>query len=282
MSLTYANPSMEDLKYSRMTLKGSFQPDRALEAARLTVVLDMDETLVHTVTDYTSCLVKTDGRKQTIQPSEFNRQDPKSTMTVFYRPFVVPFLRALKRMQCEIIVFTTGTQTYTDAILDVLDPNHELIDNRLYRQHASGHPLRSNVLCKNLDLLGRDLSHCLLIDDTPDTFCLHPANGWAIAPYGKKLIMSDIGTILSKGNVEDFRRFCPPAILDRVNGGHPIALASSKLVVGCAREDFALLNALSLVKELFKSGMSVPAFTLYHKKQIRRALLSHSDSLYCP
>eukprot|EP01055_Gregarina_sp_Pseudo9_P000199 Gregarina_sp_Pseudo_9__198@NODE_112_length_4197_cov_53_172439_g104_i0_p1_GENE_NODE_112_length_4197_cov_53_172439_g104_i0NODE_112_length_4197_cov_53_172439_g104_i0_p1_ORF_typecomplete_len417_score26_61NIF/PF03031_18/1_1e32HAD_2/PF13419_6/0_0011HAD/PF12710_7/0_0067Acid_phosphat_B/PF03767_14/0_0033DUF705/PF05152_12/4_9DUF705/PF05152_12/2NT5C/PF06941_12/6_9e02NT5C/PF06941_12/0_025DUF2608/PF11019_8/0_31_NODE_112_length_4197_cov_53_172439_g104_i011612411 len=272
VSLTYACPRLSDASLLTKASLGSFELDKPPTETRLTVVLDLDETLVHTIANY-SC--STPGER-----SSQRADDPPPSMTVFYRPFVVSFLRALKKMQCEVIVFTAGTQSYTDAVLDVLDPYHALIDHRLYRQQASGHPLRSNVLCKNLQLLGRDLDSCVLIDDNPDTFCLQPENGWAISPYGKRLAYSDVGSILYKGTEADYRRFCPPAVLEGRNsrsGG-----IANKLVVGCTREDYALLNALCLLKELLSSGLSVPKFTTTYEKKIAAALLGKTDALFCP
>eukprot|EP01053_Blabericola_migrator_P002392 Blabericola_migrator_1__2391@NODE_1671_length_4044_cov_226_150616_g1085_i0_p2_GENE_NODE_1671_length_4044_cov_226_150616_g1085_i0NODE_1671_length_4044_cov_226_150616_g1085_i0_p2_ORF_typecomplete_len196_score13_80NIF/PF03031_18/4e18TAFH/PF07531_14/18TAFH/PF07531_14/33_NODE_1671_length_4044_cov_226_150616_g1085_i0153740 len=165
-------------------------------------------------------------------------------------------------MQCEVIVFTAGTQAYTDAVLESIDPHHEFIDRKLYRQHSSGHPSKINLLCKNLQLLGRNLDRCLLIDDIPDSYCLQPLNGWQIFPYGKRLIHDDIGSIIFKGNEEDFKRHCPPAILEGPSR------QSLKFVVGCTKADFALLNAMYLVKELINSGLSVQRFTQIHEVSI--------------
>jgi CTD small phosphatase-like protein 2 len=73
-----------------------------------TLVLDLDETLVH-----------------------FEATERKFKL----RPNCVTFLRALSSY-FEIVIFTAASQDYADWILDVLDSPREMIKYRLYRQHT--------------------------------------------------------------------------------------------------------------------------------------------------
>ena len=115
---------------------------------KYTLVLDMDETLVHFF------FTKHKGM-------------------FFIRPYCFEFLNQLKELY-EIITFTAGTKEYADYILNLLDPNNELIQYRLYRQHVT--IFGCNVY-KDLNKLGRDLSKVIIIDNMKDNFKMQPNNG---------------------------------------------------------------------------------------------------------
>ena len=70
-----------------------------------TLVLDLDETLVHF-----------DARKEVYK----------------IRPLCLRFLQTLAP-DYEIVIFTAAHQTYADFILDKLDPEKKVIMHRLYR-----------------------------------------------------------------------------------------------------------------------------------------------------
>ena len=91
-----------------------------------TVVFDMDQTLINFVTH------REIG-------AAFGEQKPDAIVTVQYsdyprpvqlgfniRPYALECLK-LANKHFQVIVFTASDQEYADAILDYLDPNHELI-----------------------------------------------------------------------------------------------------------------------------------------------------------
>lgn len=65
---------------------------------------------------------------------------------VFVRPFCMEFLKEMGKI-FEIVVFTASRQDYADVVIDKLDPERNLIDHRLYRQHCL------SVYGKFIDLL---------------------------------------------------------------------------------------------------------------------------------
>ena len=115
---------------------------------KYTLVLDMDETLVHFF--FT-----------------------KNIGMFFIRPYCLEFLNQLNEFY-EIITFTAGTKEYAEYILNILDPNNEKIKYRLYRQHVT--ILGSNVY-KDLSKLGRDLNKVIIIDNMKENFKMQPNNG---------------------------------------------------------------------------------------------------------
>jgi len=113
-----------------------------------TLVLDLDETLVH---------------HSVVNGSSY----------VGFRPGAQDFLRCMSSMGWELVIYTAATQNYADACIDMVDPMR-VINHRLYRQHAlSWGP----VFLKDLSRLGRDLSRTLIIDNIQENFMLQPNNG---------------------------------------------------------------------------------------------------------
>ena len=141
-----------------------------IEPSTYTLVLDLDETLVHFF--YTP-----------------------SGGTFLIRPFCVQFLEEMAKI-FEIVIFTAALKDYADSILDILDPNKILINYRLYRHHTS---LSGITFCKDLSKIGRDLSRTLIIDNLADNFKLQPNNGipiWTWIDDMKDTQLNDLGKIL--------------------------------------------------------------------------------------
>jgi TFIIF-interacting CTD phosphatase-like protein len=82
---------------------------------KFTLVLDLDETLLHYME----------------KPSE-SLQSQEGILNI--RPGADDFLKTLAS-HFEIIIFTAAMQDYADWVLDNLDTNR-IINYRLYRQHA--------------------------------------------------------------------------------------------------------------------------------------------------
>ncbi len=119
-----------------------------------TLVLDLDETLVHFF--YTP-----------------------SGGTFLIRPYCLEFLNKMSKL-CEIVIFTAAMKDYADSILDILDSKKNIIKYRLYRQHTS---IEGMSFSKDLSKLGRDLNKVIIIDNLSDNFKLQPNNGIHIGTW---------------------------------------------------------------------------------------------------
>jgi CTD small phosphatase-like protein 2 len=134
---------------------------------RRTIVLDLDETLVH------SSVVPIQGADY-----EFSVDVGDASFTVYARkrPHCDHFLRELKRMGFDIVVFTASKQTYADKVLGLLDPQGEYVKptHRLFREHCIC--FHGNYL-KDLRVLNRDLARTVIVDNSPSAFALQQENG---------------------------------------------------------------------------------------------------------
>ena len=143
---------------------------KGMETSTYTLVLDLDETLVHFF--YTP-----------------------SGGTFLIRPFCIKFLEDMSKI-FEIVIFTAALKDYADSILDTLDPNKHLIKYRLYRHHTS---ISGITFCKDLSKIGRDLGKTLIVDNLADNFKLQPNNGIPILTWiddMKDTQLNDLGKIL--------------------------------------------------------------------------------------
>jgi len=113
-----------------------------------TLVLDLDETLVHYF--------------------ELN-----GCGNYGIRPGMHEFLQRMNGLGYELVIFTAATQDYADWVIDQIDPDR-LVQHRLYRQHALPW---GPLFTKDLSRLGRNLDTTLIIDNVQENFMLQPNNG---------------------------------------------------------------------------------------------------------
>jgi Dullard-like phosphatase family protein len=133
-----------------------------------TLILDIDETLVHASVEPQQCDIKI--------PVVF--KGVTGNVYVKLRPNVVQFLDTVCDL-FEVITFTASLPLYASPLMDVLDPRRKM-KGRLYREHCSNF---GGLLVKDLARLGRPLERCVIIDNTPQAFALQPRNGIPIKSF---------------------------------------------------------------------------------------------------
>ena len=120
---------------------------------KYTLVLDLDETLVHYVSDNDSAYIQ-------------------------IRPGAEEFIKELSEFY-EIIIFTAALKNYADLIISGLDPDG-VVSYKLYRQHTIN---KGNSYIKDLDKLGRDIKKIIIIDNIVENFSQQPKNGLNISDF---------------------------------------------------------------------------------------------------
>jgi Dullard-like phosphatase family protein len=148
------------------------KPCPKAKEGKITLVLDIDETLVHA----------------SINPRPTLRYDaivhiddgPNSgDIYVAYRPHLHTFLRAVAPL-FEVAVFTASMQCYADLLMDTIDPDKTLVTDRLYRQHCVN---MDGSRVKDLNLCGRSLDRIVIIDNSPIAYCFQPRNAIPILSW---------------------------------------------------------------------------------------------------
>ncbi|KAH9315225.1 hypothetical protein KI387_023852, partial [Taxus chinensis] len=145
-------------------------PKQTRRCPPITLVLDLDETLVH------STLEQCDDADFTF-PVHFNLRE--HTVYVRCRPHLQLFMDTVADM-FEIIVFTASQSIYAEQLLNVLDPKRKLIRHRVYRESCVF--VDGNYL-KDLSVLGRDLAQIAIIDNSPQAFGFQVDNGIPIESW---------------------------------------------------------------------------------------------------
>jgi len=140
---------------------------------KYTLVLDMDETLIHFV-------YRNKNIKNMITYNMIEQNDLSQLGMFLLRPYTKYFFDKLKNLY-EIIIFTNGIKEYCDKILSLIDPNLEYIKFRLFRKHSISKD--NDIKIKDLSLLGRDLSKIIIIDNSAKNYKLQQDNGLPISSW---------------------------------------------------------------------------------------------------
>lgn len=145
-------------------------PRQTRRCKKKTLVLDLDETLVHSTLDG-ECV------------PDFTFSVSMGTIchmvAVRKRPHLDRFLERVSKL-FEVVVFTASQQIYAEQLLDIIDPGRKLIRHRVYRDSCV---LWEGNYLKDLTVLGRDLAHTLIIDNSPQAFGFQLENGVPIESW---------------------------------------------------------------------------------------------------
>jgi RNA polymerase II subunit A small phosphatase-like protein len=159
---TSVNKPVETPAESSPTQKFLMGPQAPECKGLKTLVLDLDETLVH------SSFRPVPGPDFVIS---IELDGVTHRVYVQKRPGVDHFLEEVAT-KFEVVVFTASLDKYANPLLDILDPKG-LIKIRLFREACVQH--YGNYV-KDLSLLGRRLQDTLIIDNSPFSYMFQPDN----------------------------------------------------------------------------------------------------------
>ena len=190
----------EMLTKNRTLIKLPYLNQESLKA--YTLVLDLDETLVH-------------FREDQINPSKG---------ILHLRPGLFRFLETVS-LYYELVVFTAATKEYADPILEAIEQDKIIFEYKLYREHTV---IIGEDFVKDISRLGRDLSKVIIVDNMPQCFRLQKENGIFIRPfYGRDIndyALIDLIPILVKIaesglDVREGLKHFKDEIINKVTGG---------------------------------------------------------------
>ncbi|KAL1956951.1 hypothetical protein VTO42DRAFT_6440 [Malbranchea cinnamomea] len=167
--------------------------------AQKTLVLDLDETLIHSLAK--------GGRMSSGHMVEVKLSTPVTTTAtpggppvtigpqhpilyyVHKRPHCDDFLRKVCKWY-KLVIFTASVQEYADPVIDWLEQERKFFSGRYYRQHCT---LRNGAYIKDLSFVEPDLSKVMILDNSPMSYIFHednaiPIEGWINDPTDNDLL----------------------------------------------------------------------------------------------
>jgi TFIIF-interacting CTD phosphatase-like protein len=152
--------------------------------SRLTVVLDLNETLIHstilqiynidfhTLPEEQQLLLLQQQAHHHQQQNTINHTNDFFDLTfqdiqlrIHKRPGLDSFLTWASQ-RFDLICFTASKSEYADAILNVLDPSGTIFKQRFSRNHCIASTMFSGAPAKDLTILNRPLERTIFIDDS--------------------------------------------------------------------------------------------------------------------
>ena len=143
-----------------------------------TLILDLDETLIHSDLD----LIYKDHETTLYFDSEDDEILGKNVpIPLILRPNLFDFLNYVYD-KFELIIFTASHKNYADKIIDYIEKDKRYFSLRLYRQHCIF--IKPGIYIKDLRIFkNRDLKNIILIDNSIFSFSNQLSNGILITSF---------------------------------------------------------------------------------------------------
>ena len=174
-------------------------------------LFDLDETLVHCVGEITE---KNKNNKEFINTKKIKVLLPNKKeilIGINIRPHWKESLDKIKDIY-NIIIFTASHKSYSDAVLNYLDPDNNYFKYRLYRDSCTLYKKNEiNFYVKDLNIFKNvfNLKDIIIIDNSILSFAYHLNNGIPVVPFYDSLIDTELPLLsyylLSIANYNDLR-----------------------------------------------------------------------------
>ncbi|KAG6034714.1 hypothetical protein E4U41_006412 [Claviceps citrina] len=160
-----------------------------------TLILDLDETLIHSMSKGggRSSGHMVEVRLNTASLGMGNATGGAVQHPILYwvnkRPSCDEFLRRICKW-FNLVIFTASVQEYADPVIDWLEAERKYFSARYYRQHCT---YRQGAYIKDLSSVEPDLSKVMILDNSPLSYLFHednaiPIQGWINDPTDNDLM----------------------------------------------------------------------------------------------
>nr|3EF0_A Chain A, RNA polymerase II subunit A C-terminal domain phosphatase [Schizosaccharomyces pombe] len=223
---------------------------RLRQEKRLSLIVDLDQTIIHATVDPTVGEWMSDPGNVNYDVlrdvRSFNLQEGPSGYTSCYyikfRPGLAQFLQKISELY-ELHIYTMGTKAYAKEVAKIIDPTGKLFQDRVLSRDDSG-----SLAQKSLRrLFPCDTSMVVVIDDRGDVWDWNP-NLIKVVPYEFFVGIGDINSNFLSGNRE---------ALEEQNKERVTALELQKSERPLAKQQNALLE---------DEGKPTPSHTLLHNR----------------
>ncbi|CAD8137321.1 unnamed protein product [Paramecium octaurelia] len=169
------------LIYARKCLKGP--SDKFIQSKKVqlseanpkkdkTLVLDLDETLIH------SCSQRENPQVYVTAVGDFGEE---AKIGINIRPYTTLFLQQLSQ-HYTIYIYTASSSAYALAIINYLDPTKQFISGIMTRNNCM--ETKNGFFIKDLRLIGnKDLKDILIVDNLAHSFGFQIENGIPILEW---------------------------------------------------------------------------------------------------
>lgn len=155
-------------------------PGRGSPPQQKTLVLDLDETLIHSLAKggrmssghMVEVKLNTPVALSAPQPGQATPVIGPHHPILYYvhkRPHCDEFLRKVSKWY-KLVIFTASVQEYADPVIDWLEVERKHFAGRYYRQHCT---FRNGAYIKDLSSIEPDLSKVIILDNSPVSYIFH-------------------------------------------------------------------------------------------------------------
>lgn len=159
-------------------LKRKYNIELSQKINKKTLILDLDETLIHSDMDFVLKPKKYDVILEFFD-NETNKNVP---LPIFLRPKLFEFLDYASE-NFELILFTSSDQLYADAIINFIEKNKKYFSMKLYRDSCIYIEPGLNIKDLRIFLPYRKIEDIIIVDNSLFSFCNQLNNGILITSF---------------------------------------------------------------------------------------------------
>lgn len=150
-----------------------------------TLILDLDETLIHSISRGTRISV---GSGHMIEV-RFQNEVP-TLYYVYKRPYCDLFLKQVSKW-FNLVIFTASVQEYADPVVDWIESERKYFKKRFYRNNCTLRKGQGYI--KDLATVDKNLNNLIIVDNSPISYAMHENNaivveGWINDPSDTDLL----------------------------------------------------------------------------------------------